>query len=456
MTGAGRTAVAVHHVVRALIAATLVIATAPATLVAQSAAADAAGLATLIENVFGPRGLTVNSEAALPDGSTHSAHFNSAFQSNFGRFNIALASQLSSLPLPSPASGFTYGFDATTGTFIRSTQSFGPILADRAETIGRGKVLFGYSLQFFSFDSLDGVDLRHVPAVFTHDDHQLGGGRADIVVTTNALEASVTQFTGLVTYGLGDRMDLSAAVPLLHTRLAVASNAVIHRFGTTGPSGVHFFTEPTAPDGIGDHKQFAASGSATGIGDIVLRAKGTLLREGQRAFAAGLEVRLPSGDEDDLLGSGAWGVKPFAVLSFTYKRLSPHVNLGYQWNGASVLAGSVTRREKASMPDRLTFAAGFDAGLNERLTLAVDVFADRVLDSPQLSLTSFRAEGPLGSGVFSDIAFTTKSYMVRHGSVGMKTRVGEAFLANFNVRFKAGGRGLSDHVTPMLGFEYTF
>lgn len=447
--------VTVRQALRGLVAAAVIMIAAPAPLAAQSTA-DAAGLSTLIENVFGPRGLTVNSEAALPDGSTHFAHFNSAFQSNFGRFNIAIASQLSSLPLPSPASGFTYTFDAATGTFIRSTQSFGPIMSDRAETIGRGRVLFGYNLQVFSFDSLDGVDLRHVPAVFTHDDHDLGGGRSDVVVTTNALEATVVQFTGLVTYGLGDRVDLSAAVPLLHTRLAVASNAVIHRFGTTGPSAVHFFADDTAPGGFGDHRQFAASGSATGIGDIVLRGKGTLLREGQRAFAAGLEVRLPSGDEDDLLGSGAWGVKPFAVLSFTYKSLSPHFNLGYQWNGPSVLAGSVSRREKASLPDRVTFAAGFDAGLNERLTLVVDFLADRVLDSPQLSVTSFRAEGPLGSGVFPDIAFTTKSYMLSHGSVGMKTRIGQALLANFNVRFKAGGQGLSDQVSPMIGLEYTF
>jgi hypothetical protein len=29
-------------------------------------------------------------------------------------------------------------------------------------------------------------------------------------------------------------------------------------------------------------------------------------------------------------------------------------------------------------------------------------------------------------------------------------------LANFNVRFKVGGDGLADRVTPLLGIEYTF
>ena len=60
----------------------IVLASGPSVVHAQTNAA-ARGLATIIQDVFGPRGLTVNSEAALPDGSTHSAHFNSAFQLNF-------------------------------------------------------------------------------------------------------------------------------------------------------------------------------------------------------------------------------------------------------------------------------------------------------------------------------------------------------------------------------------
>src|SRR6476660_2940516 len=138
-------------------------------------------LAEMLQNIYGPHGLTVDSEAVLPDGSAHSAHFNSGFQSEFGKINIALVRQLGSLPIPSPASGSTYAFDNSTGTFVRSTQSFGPILGDRAETIGRGRFAFGYSLQQFSFGTFDGLRLSHIPAVFTHDDFMLGGGRADVI-----------------------------------------------------------------------------------------------------------------------------------------------------------------------------------------------------------------------------------------------------------------------------------
>jgi len=41
----------------------------------------APNLAQIIPDLYGPNGLKVDSAALLPDGSTHSAHFNSAFQS---------------------------------------------------------------------------------------------------------------------------------------------------------------------------------------------------------------------------------------------------------------------------------------------------------------------------------------------------------------------------------------
>jgi len=416
----------------------------------------ATGLATLIQDTFGPRGLTVNSEAVLPDGSTHSAHFNSAFQANFRRFNIAIASQLSALALPSPASGYTYGFDAETGTFVRSTQSFGPILAQRAETIGRGKTLFGYNVQTFSFDSLDGVSLRHVPAVFTHDDVHLGGGRTDVVVTNNAIKLDVTQFTGMITYGLTNRLDVSVALPIVHTGLSVSSVATIHRLGTTPSSAVHFFADPTAPGGIGDHREFAASGAATGMGDVLFRAKGTLMRGAQHALAAGAEVRAPSGDEGDLLGSGAWGVKPYLVWSFSYKAMSPHVNLAYQWNGHSVLAGDPSSQVADDLPDRLLLALGFDTRVNERLTLAFDFLTERVMNSPQLVLTPFIASGDLGTRVFQDLSFRSNPYFMNNGSAGLKVALREGLLVNVNMRFTAGGEGLTDRLTPLIGIEYAF
>jgi len=420
------------------------------------AAAQGDRLALVFEDIFGPNGLTVNSEAVLPDGSTHSAHFNSAFQSNFTQFNIALASQLTALPLPSPASGFTYRFDETTGTFVRSTQSFGPILTDRAETIGKGRFSFGFNVQQFTFDRLENIDLDRVPAVFTHDEFQLGGGRADVVTTDNFVRASVGQMTSVLTYGVTDRFDLSVAVPMVRTTLEVRSHASIQRVGTGQAHTVHFFRDPDATEGIGSTRDFQAGGSASGLGDMILRAKSTLMREGQRGLALGLDVRVPTGDERDLLGAGAVGVKPFAAFSFAYGRVSPHVNVAYQWNGDSLLGGDVKTARKGDLPDQFLYAVGADLGISDVFSLTADILGRRTIDSPRVRLQSFTAHTSTVSETFDDIAFFRDSFTVTSGSIGCKANVVGRLLVNFNVRFALDHNGLTDRVTPLVGFEYGF
>jgi hypothetical protein len=258
--------------------------------------AQSTKLAHLLPTLYGQQGLFVDSAAPLPDGSTHSAHFNNAFHSRFTQFNAALASQISALPLPAPSSGFTYTMDPTLGVFTRSTQSFGPIMVERAETVGKGKYAAGFAVQRFSFDSMEGLDLGELPAVFTHDG-AAPGGRADVVTTTSSVQASITQQTAFVTYGLGERLDASLAVPLVIANLSV----------------------------------------------MTLRLKGQAVRwGGGNGVAFALDLRMPTGDEEDLLGSGAWGARPFVAASFGLGKLSPHVNVGYQWNGKSLLAGAPT------------------------------------------------------------------------------------------------------------------
>ena len=128
---------------------------------------------------------------------------------------------------------------------------------------------------------------------------------------------------------------------MVRTRISLLSNATIHRVGTGSDLGVHYFLDPAAPGGHGTSRQFFAGGEAGGIGDILLRVKGTVMREGPRSLAAGVDLRLPTGDELNLLGSGAPGVRPFAALSRSFGGASPHLNVAYQWNGQSVLAGDV-------------------------------------------------------------------------------------------------------------------
>ncbi len=410
-------------------------------------------LAELLKNVYGSNGLIVDSENVLPDGSTHSAHFNGAFQSEFERFNITLVRQLAALPVPSPAAGFTYEFDASTGTFARTTRSFGPILADRAETVGRGRFVFGYSLQQFDFHAFDGLGLTHIPAIFRHDEANLGGGRADFITTQNSIRASVTQSTTFLTFGATDRLDISLAVPMVRTSLSLLSDATIHRIGTASIPATHFFRDPAAPGTFGTQKRFAAQGSEHGLGDVVLRAKAKAVQTSSAVVALGLEARLPTGREESLLGSGSWGIKVFEATSLPNETLTPHFGVGYQWNGDTVLTGDVATGRKGDLPGEFTYYAGADTSVTRRLSIAFDVLGRISPDSPRLTSASFAAPDGV---VYPDIAFTLGSLHSLNGSFGMKVNAVSTLLITFNMLFKLNEQGLRTKATPLIGMEYGF
>src|ERR1700693_3762629 len=67
------------------------------------------------------------------------------------QLNNELATQLSTFPLASSAGGFTYQLDPALGVFTRASDSFGPIYADRADTIGKGKFAIGRQFQSLLF-----------------------------------------------------------------------------------------------------------------------------------------------------------------------------------------------------------------------------------------------------------------------------------------------------------------
>ncbi len=409
-------------------------------------------LGEIIPLIYGPEGLIVESQAVLPSGATHSAHFNSSFQQEFAQFNVALATQLLTVPFPSPASGYTYTFDESLGVFTRSTQSFGPILTERAETIGKNKFTFGFAYQRFKFDAIEGIDLGSVPAVFTHDGFEQGGGRADVVNTVNSISADFSRFIAFFTYGITGSLDVSAAIPVVDASVRAVSNATIVRVGTSSNPAVHYFND--GQGNFGDSREFDIAGSASGLGDILLRLKGTAPKSGPTRLGFLADVRFPTGDEEDLLGSGAWGVKPLIVLSWELGRFSPHMNVGYQWNGESLLAGSIEDGVKADMPDQFLYAAGADIGLHKNLTVVVDVVGQKVVDAPRLVQETFT---PVGSSTsFAQVGFERGSYYVNDLSVGLKVNAGGSLLLDVNVLFKLDDAGLRANVSPLVGFEYSF
>jgi hypothetical protein len=408
-------------------------------------------LSQIFTQLYGPQGLVVDSLTPLPNGATHSSHFNSGFESEFSQFGTALTSQIVSLPLPPPASGFTYEFDPGLGVFTRTSRTFGPIMSERYETLGAKRVSVGFAYQRLSFDSIEGIDLANVPAVFTHDDAELLGGRQDVVTTSNAIDATVTRSATFVSYGITNRLDLSVAVPFITADIMVTSDATIQRLGTTDPE-THFFR--ALDDSIGSRRIYTAFGHASGLGDLTVRLKQTLAKKDNRGFALGVDLRLPTGDEKNLLGTGAPGVQPFLVWSGNYGTFSPHLNAGYQWNGSSILGGNPGTGISKDLPDVGTYSAGVVVEIHPRITAAVDLLGRYVIDSPRLHAEDFHALD--GHSVFPNIAFASGSFNELSAATGVKVNLLGRLLLDMNLLMQLNNAGLRDKVSPLIGLEYAF
>ena len=405
-------------------------------------------LASVFSTLYGPDGLIVDSLTVLPGGDTHSAHFNGDFQTEFALFGTALTSKLVSVPLPSLAAGFTYEYDQTLGIYRETTESFGPIIAERAETIGAGRAAWGAVYQRFTFDTMEGLDLQRIPAVFTHDGFEQRGGRDDVVSSVNAIQASVGQFTAFATYGVTDRFDVSVAVPFVSTDLRVVSDVTVRRFGTTDPS-IHFLR---STDGsLGDRRVFTAGGHASGVGDITLRLKHNVAQTGPTGVAVGVDLRLPTGDEQNLLGAGAPGVRGFVVWSRAARAFSPHVNVGFLWNGSTLLAGNTGTGASADLADLLVYAAGADFGLHPRFTFALDLLSRITLGGPRLQRRDFEH---LNGVDLPDITFVDSTFNELSMAMGIKLGLTDAIILDLNLLFGLDDNGLRDKVTPLIGLEY--
>jgi hypothetical protein len=270
----------------------------------------------------------------------------------------------------------------------------------------------------------------------------------DLIEAALGLELVSDTSTIFVTYGLSDRIDIGLTVPFVRVKLNATVLARLQRLSTALEPEVHAFDGPNP-----DEQLYSLGGTAAGLGDIVLRAK-YRVPAGGLGVAAAVEARLPTGDEMNLLGTGAASLQPFVIWSATFQNVSPHLNATYKWIGSSVLAGNPATGEAEDFPDQIGYAVGAEVSVHPRLTMAFDLLGRYVIDSERLVSEDFQALD--GRSVFPNIVFVHDSFNALSGAWGLKASVRDRLLVDFNLLFALDQHGLRDKVTPLVGVEYTF
>ncbi len=247
-------------------------------LFGQPLAAQSFNLRDLLTNFF-RQGITLAEPPAGSPFPSHAHHFvGDASLVPLEQLNKELATQLSTFPLASSAGGFAYRLDPALGVFTRVTDSFGPIYTERADTNGKGKFAMGLNFSYFSFNRIDDISLRTsgVQIVLTHQDLPpraaacvpSSRGTSSTTKTFLKIQTDITAFT--LSYGVTDRLDVGAAIPVVKREDRGADGGDDQQARDRRQSatvGIHKF-----PNGE-DSETFQESGSASGLGDVVLRAK---------------------------------------------------------------------------------------------------------------------------------------------------------------------------------------
>jgi hypothetical protein len=394
-------------------------------------------------------------------GISHVAHFQEPGSPQFlalAAFNTDLAGQLSSFPLASSGGGFTYRFDPELGVLTRTTDSFGPIYTERADTVGKGRFNFGVNYSAFTFDKIDNLSLRDgdLRLVFTHQPiaNPPLFFEGDVITSDLRLKITTNITAFVFTYGVTDQFDLGLAVPLVNVDLKATSTARIQRLATgVCCAATHQFI------GGGQTSTIQSSGSASGLGDVLARAKFRVLRGPVGALAVFADVRVPTGEERDLLGTGTTQVKGALIGSVHFNPVSMHVNGGYTWaaekNGTKVV------------PDEINYGLGIDVAAHPRLTFSAEVIGRNVrntnavvIDNHTYTANQLSADGTMSTvvtAVFPRLVVNPVANQNRlNASVGLKVNPFGNLLLTLNGLIALDNKGLQDKFTPLVGLDYSF
>jgi hypothetical protein len=331
-------------------------------------------------------------------------------------FARALLVNLASAPIATSSGGFLYRLNPELGTVERPTETFGTLFVERALTAGQGNVSFGMAGTTASYGRLNGYDLHDGTFITVANRFRDESQAFDTESLTMTLRASTMTFFANV--GVTDQLDLGLVVPL--ARIAFDGERLnVYR----GTSAV----------------QAAATGTASGLADIAVRAKYGLIDTRTGSVAAAGEIRLPTGDEENLLGAGSTSWRLLGVASLESGPVSAHANGGIVRGGLS---------------DETFMAGAVSLAVHPRATVTGEIVRRHVSELRGFELAG--APHPTVNNVDTfRLAETGDPSTLWTATTGVKWNVSDTLVLGGHLLWSLRDRGLTSSVTPTVALEYS-
>ncbi|MFL5500043.1 MAG: transporter [Gemmatimonadaceae bacterium] len=388
----------------------------------------------------------------------HGSHFVPASAAEnasvIGFITDALGASVANTPTGSTSGAESFRFEA--GVPVRTSTSAGPIFAERAQTLGRGRFLAGISRNAFRFATLRGVDMNNLDLTFTHQnvdfpgcDAQFNGDCSlmgvpvlenDVMDFRLSMDLDVRVTSMYVTFGVTDKFDFGLVVPVVQAEFRGTSDAEIRPFG--GTTAAHYFAGTPENPVLTAHRE--SLGSASGLGDVAVRAKFNLHDAPKASFAFLMDGRFPTGSEKDLLGSGKFAGRALMIFNSQAGDFSPHINVGYLY------------RASTQQNDAVLATGGFDQRISDAVTLAADLVTELQVGDSRLHLPPIvNYESPFRRTVNPTNIPDMRDDIV-NGSFGFKLSPVDKTTIVLNALFPLNRGGMRPNLLYTVGLEYLF
>ena len=268
----------------------------------------------------------------------------------------AIANEIASLAISAAGTQYFFGADRT----FYVSGNLGSFFIEPPWTSGEGSWALGMNVSTFDFDVFNESRLDNL-FDFTSFVPAVG---ADIKVLESNYDLRGTLFTFCGTYGLTEHWDVGFVAPYVKL---IGEGDWTFWFG----------------QGIADFHE-----SDEGISDIVLRTKYELFEledlDNLTTWSVGADVKLPTGDEDKLLGTGGFGYRLRTLLGKRFGRIYPTIELAYYWAGVDAIEkvyspGLVRTGIDDNDLDTFEFKAAVPINLvEEKWTVAVEYLSRRL------------------------------------------------------------------------------
>ena len=399
--------------------------------------------------------------------------------------NVGIAQQITTFLQSTSWGGHLDDTKEITGPVTRSS------FAERAATLGKGVFSFGFGQQSLHYDRIDGIDLENGDLTFVFQHNNCCGPNAnpgeltdlnpdferDLLEQKVGIDIDRNVFATVLEYGVADRIDLGVVVPFvkldMHTRVfsrilrTATPPTDAEEHGNTIP--IHAFD----PLGLSNRTTYASAHSR-GIGDIVVRGKAHLLKTEEGGVSVAVNVSVPTGDEEDLIGTGALRVEARGIWSEQFGRVGAHVNGGYTTSGGSLPSSltatvdplsnrPVVNDDLLALPEEINIVGGVEVAVASRVGITGDIIARQLRNTWHFEggSATFASRGPGAAAaavsVASDLRALDPGNLTQIlAGLGVRAHVARPLLLSVDVLLPVSGDGLMPKVGVVAGFSMAF